>query len=170
MPWAAFEPQSLDEKVDLLRQFRGQFDLGDNYIYAIFAADESEVIGGSGLHPRVGEEAFEIGYWIRADATRRGFVTESTAALTRAAFELCGVDRVEIHVEPENEISLRVPRKLGYVEEATLRRRLPPHEPDGPRRDAVVFTMLAEHLADSPCANASFKAYDAAGRSVDERP
>jgi RimJ/RimL family protein N-acetyltransferase len=170
MPWARDEPQSLDEKVELLRRFRGQFDVGENFIYGIFARDESEALGGTGLHPRSGEDAFEIGYWMRASATRRGFVTESTAALTRVAFELCGVDRVEIRVEPENQVSLRVPRRLGFVEEATLRRRLPPAEPDGPRRDAVVFTMVAEQLAGSPCADARIDAYDAAGRRVALRP
>ena len=28
MPWARFEPQSLDEKLDVARRFRGEFDLG----------------------------------------------------------------------------------------------------------------------------------------------
>ena len=62
---------------------------------------------------------------MRASATRQGYITESTAALTRVGFEICEADRMEIHIDPENEASLGVPRKLGYVEEATLRRRLP---------------------------------------------
>ena len=36
MPWARHEPQTLAEKVELLREFRGQFDLGANSVYAIF--------------------------------------------------------------------------------------------------------------------------------------
>jgi hypothetical protein len=32
MPWAAGEPQTLDEKVRLLRRFRGQFDLGQDFV------------------------------------------------------------------------------------------------------------------------------------------
>src|SRR5436305_845836 len=64
MPWALEEPQPLQQKVQLLRDFRSQFDRGENFIYGLFSRDESEVVGGSGLHGRGGEGAFEIGYWI----------------------------------------------------------------------------------------------------------
>ena len=164
MPWARAEPQSLEEKVQLLRRFRGQFDLGTDFVYGIFSADESEVVGGTGLHTRVGDDAFEIGYWIRAGRVGRGFATEAAAALTRVALELCAADRVEIRVDPANEASLAVPRKLGFDEEATLRRRLP--TPDGERRDAVVFVIFRADLARSAAAAVRFAAYDALGRGV----
>jgi RimJ/RimL family protein N-acetyltransferase len=154
MPWAAEEPKPLEERVALLRRFRGDFDLGTNFVY------ESTVVGGTGLHTRVGEDAFEIGYWIHVDRVREGLVTESTAALTRVALELCDADRVEIRVDPANIASLGVPRKLGYLEEATLRRRLPG------QRDVVVWTLFKDALASSPAAKASFKAYDAAGARI----
>jgi RimJ/RimL family protein N-acetyltransferase len=170
MPWVEGEPRSLDEKVELLRRFRGQFDLGEEFVYGIFSRDESEVVGGTGLHARVGDDAFEIGYWIRASAAGRGLATETVAALTRVAFEVSGVDRVEIHVDPANDRSLAIPPKLGFVEEATLRRRLPSPRAGEPRRDEVVFTILAEDLAASPCAAAILEAYDAAGRAVINRP
>ena len=160
MPWAAEEPTPLEEKVALLRRFRGHFDLGKDFVYGIFDGDESTVVGGTGLHTRVGEDAFEIGYWIRVDRVREGLVTESTAALTRVALELCDADRVEIRVDPANVASLGVPRKLGYLEEATLRRRLPG------QRDVVVWTLFKDALASSPAAKASFEAYDAVGARI----
>jgi len=164
MPWTHNDPQSVDEKVDLLRGFRSRFDAGEDFVYGIFDADEREVLGGTGLHPRVGDGALEIGYWLRVGATGRGLATEVAAALTRAAFTVCGVDRVEIRIDPDNERSLRIPRRLGYVEEARLRRRLPPREAGGPRVDAVVFSILASELAASPAAGAATAGYDAAGR------
>jgi len=165
MPWAADEPQTLDEKVQLLRRFRGQFDLGQNFVYGLFSRDESEVVGGSGFHKRDGDDAFEIGYWIRASREGEGLTTEVTAALTRVGFELCGVDRIEIQCEPANERSMRIPLKLGYREEARMRRRLyaaPGSEP----RDVVVFTLFRNELAESPAASAQLEAYDALGRRV----
>lgn len=159
MPWARDEPKPVEQKAELLRLFRGRFDLDQDYVYGLFSADEREAVGGSGLHTRVGDDAFEIGYWIRASATRRGIATETTAALTRVAFEFCGVDRVELHVDPANVASLGVPRKLGFAEEARLRRRLPE------ARDMVVFTLFRDEVP-AAIAAAELQAYDAAGARV----
>lgn len=165
MPWAADEPRPLEEKAELLRMFRGRFDLGEDFVYGIFPRDESEVIGGSGLHTRIGPRALEIGYWIRASRLGRGFARESTAVLTKVAFRVCGVDRVEIHVDPANEASLRIPRALGFTEEATLRRRLPALAGEA-ARDTVVFTLFADELDGSPVADAALEAYDVLGRQI----
>jgi RimJ/RimL family protein N-acetyltransferase len=166
MPWAHAEPQPLPAKVDLLRTFRGQFDLGQEYVYAIFSADESEVVGGTGLHRRSFEGVLEIGYWIRASRAGHGLGTEATAAVARVGFEVAGAARIEIRVARENAASLAIPRKLGFVEEGTLRRFL--HGPDGTplQRDAVVFALLREELAGSPVAGAELRAFDAAGGEV----
>ncbi|HEY8074090.1 MAG TPA: GNAT family protein [Labilithrix sp.] len=163
MPWTESEPQTLEEKTTLLKSFRSQFDLGDNFVMGIFSADESEQIGGTGLHPRGDPGGLEIGYFIRASATRQGHVTESTAALTRVGFEICEADRIEIRIDPENEASLGVPRKLGFVEEATLRRRLPGRA-GGPPRDVTMFTMFREDF--DPSIAPVLRAFDAAGERV----
>jgi len=166
MPWARFEPQTIDEKIELCRMFRGQFDLDQNYVYGIFAPDESELLGGAGFHPRANEGSLEIGYWVAAGALGRGIATEVTAVETRAGFEVCGLDRIDIKVEPLNERSLRIPRKLGFTEEGTLRRHLDPGGDDQPHRDAVVFSMLHEELAASPCVQFDYRAYDVLNRQV----
>jgi RimJ/RimL family protein N-acetyltransferase len=165
LPWALDEPQTLEEKVQLLRRFRGRFDLGEDFTYGLFSRDESEVVGGSGFHRRVGEGAFEIGYWIRSSRAGQGLATEVTAGLTRVGFEVCEVDRIEIHCEPENERSMRIPRKLGYAEEARLRRRLYP-PPGGEPRDVVVFSLFRDTYAGTPAASAELEAFDAAGRRI----
>ncbi len=115
-------------------------------------ADGSELIGGAGLHRRVGPDALEIGYWLRASRVGQGLATEAAAVLTRLAFERCGVIRVEIHVDPANTASLAVADRLGYVREATLRKRLPPIRPGEPRRDEVVLSLLEEEYPASPSA------------------
>lgn len=166
MPWARFEPQTLDDKIELARTFRGEFDLGTNFIYGVFEPDESRALGGSGLHPRGGEQSLEVGYWIRADSIGQGLATEVAAVLTRVGIEQCGLVRVDIQVDPANERSLAIPRKLGFVEEGTFRRRLPPREEGGQRRDAVQFSLLAEELAESRCMEFAYVAYDALGREL----
>jgi RimJ/RimL family protein N-acetyltransferase len=163
MPWAADEPQPVDQKVELLRRFRGRFDVGEDFTYGIFDLDESRVLGGTGLHSRdIGAEAFEIGYWIHADRAGEGLGTEATAALTRVAFELTDKERLDIRCDPANAASRAIPRKLGYREEATLRRRLHYPEP----RDVVVYSLFRDEFPASPAARAELEAYDAAGTRV----
>jgi RimJ/RimL family protein N-acetyltransferase len=164
MPWARFEPESLDQKIELLRGMRSRFDRDEDYVFGVFDPDEVRLLGGSGLHRRAGDESLEIGYWVRADAIGRGIATEMTAVLTRVGFELGRLERVDIQVDPDNDRSLRIPRKLGFTEEGTLRRRLEPKEEGGERRDSMLFTMLAGELAGSPCISFAYEAYDVIGR------
>jgi RimJ/RimL family protein N-acetyltransferase len=163
MPWAAHHPAPLQSAVDLLRRFRGNFDLGQDYVYGIFTADECMVLGGTGLHPRGGEGAREIGYWIRADQINKGYATETAAALTRVGFEIENLRRMGIHCAVGNVRSAAVPPKLGYVHEATLRRRL---RAEDAFHDEMVWTMLAEEYPGSPASRAAIEAYDAAGRVI----
>jgi RimJ/RimL family protein N-acetyltransferase len=163
MPWAHDEPQTLEEKTELAKYFRANFDAGENFTYAILTADESELVGGTGLHPRIGPGGLEIGYWIRADATRRGIATESSAALTRVGFEVCGADRIEIRIDPANEASFGIPRRLGFAEEATLRRRLPARA-DEPLRDVTILTMFREDF--DPSIAPAIRAFGARGERL----
>jgi RimJ/RimL family protein N-acetyltransferase len=150
MDWAWLAPEPLETIADRLSRFRDSFERGEDFVYGAFSADEAEYIGGAGLHRRVGPGALEIGYWIRASRLRRGLATEATAALTQVAFERCGVERVEIRVDPANVASLGVPHKLGYTRTQTLRGALGPLRPGGPRRDAALFVMRADAFPGSP--------------------
>jgi RimJ/RimL family protein N-acetyltransferase len=167
MHWATGEPSSLDDTVALLRRFRGLFDTDQDFVLGIFERDESRVLGGSGLHTRHGPEALEIGYWLRADSEGKGLASEASAALTRVAFERCGVDRVEVRVDPANERSQRVPERLGFRREATLRRRLPGKLGGGDLRDAVIFSLFASDFPSSACAGIQYRAFDAADRPLE---
>jgi RimJ/RimL family protein N-acetyltransferase len=159
MPWASAEPQTVEEKVARIRTWRAKFDSDEDYIFGVFDRDETRVLGGTGLHTRAGEGAREIGYWIHAAHIRRGLGTELAGALTRVGFEVDGVGRIEIHCDPNNHASAGVPKKLGYVHEATLRAALA--RPDGTFRPTMIWTMLKSEAATSPVANVRVEAYDA---------
>ena len=155
MPWAQAEPTSLAQKRKLLRTFADQFARGEDAIYGIFDAAEERVLGGTGLHPRLGGDAREIGYWIRADAIGNGLATEATAALTRVGFEIYGLAWMEIHCDPGNVRSAAIPRKLGY----TLADR---RDGDG----HLVFRLEQPEYAGSPSAAARVRAFASDGRKI----
>jgi RimJ/RimL family protein N-acetyltransferase len=164
LPWAHQEPEDLELKIERLRQFRGMFDLGQDFIYGIFNPEETEVVGGTGLHMRAGAGAREIGYWIHKGRIAQGFASEATAALAKVAFTIDDVRRLEIHCDPANLRSLAIPRKLGFRHEGTLRARIT--TPDGQPRDTMIWTLLAEEFGASPAAHADIEAFDVMGRRI----
>lgn len=163
MPWAVHEPAPVEAKVELIRKFRASFDSGKDYVYGIFDQGETRVLGGSGLHTRIGEEGLEIGYWIHKEFIGQGLATELSAALTKVAFELYLVQRMEIHCAVENLASAAVPRKLGYVHEATRRRLGFAH---GDKSDSMIWTLFADEYPNTPSASAEVKAFDIVGNKL----
>jgi RimJ/RimL family protein N-acetyltransferase len=164
MPWAKGEIPSLEERIGWLRHCRGQFDLDHDYVLGIFDPEQKRVLGGSGLHTRPGKGALEIGYWIHKNFINQGYATEVAAALTKVAFEVMQVNRVEIHCDPENVRSAAVPRKLGYTLEAVLKQRVEINE--GSWRDSMIWTLFATEYPSSPSAKAKIKAHDVVGNII----
>lgn len=164
MPWAKDEPKPLADKIALIRRWRGEFDLNQDFVYGIFNQDESFALGGSGLHTRLGEGVLEIGYWIRVDHINQGFATELSAALTKMAFEIHQVKRVEIHIDSLNQRSAAIPRKLNFLHEATLRQRL--RSPEDEPRDVMIWTLLADEYAGSLSQMAEVEAFDVVGEKL----
>ncbi len=164
MPWARGDRPSVESTTAGLRRWRAHFDRDEDYVYAIFSRDEKVVLGSSGLHTRRGENVREIGYWIHVDHIGKGYATEASAALTRVAFEIDRVHRVEIYCVPNNLRSAAVPRKLGFTHEATRREYL--EGGNDTYRDAMVWTLLATEYPASPAASANVAAFDVLGRRI----
>ncbi len=163
MPWVYAEPEPIEEKVARLKRFRGNFDLGENWVYGIFNPENTRLLGGTGLHPRIGERQLEIGYWIHKDFINQGLVTESTAALVKVAFEFMHVHRLEIHCDPANLASAAIPRKLGFTLEGTLRAKTSFLDRWS---DSMVWGFLETDYPDSPSSKAVIKVFDADGQQV----
>jgi RimJ/RimL family protein N-acetyltransferase len=163
MLWAAAEPEPIAARLERLRRMRSNFDLNIDYVYGIFNLEENRLLGGTGLHSRVGPSAFEIGYWIHKDYINQGFATETSAALTKIAFEIHNIDRVEIHCSVENTRSAAVPRKLGFTYEAALRQR---SFANGHLSDQMIWSLFADEYPSTPSAKLKIAAFDAAERCI----
>ena len=139
MPWAHDEPSPPDVVEARVRRFAELFASGEDWIYALFSPDGRRVLGGSGLHPRIGPNGLEIGYWLDAAHTGRGLASEAAAVLTLVAFELPQVDLVEIRCDPRNIASAAIPRRLGYrLAEVLVADAL---TPAGEPRDTMVWRI-----------------------------
>ena len=115
-------PGTVADIAQRLAGFATDFDVGRSWRLGVFSQDERELFGEISLFPRseAGRVQFgsadrlEIGYWLRADVTGRGYATEATRALIELASNIGGVGHVEIRCDPRNEPSAAVPGRLGF--------------------------------------------------------
>lgn len=113
MPWASAEPLELGLS-GFVRRSVARFRRGEDFGYAIWDDAASLLVGGAGLHPRLGPGRMEIGYWVRDGWLRQGIASAAASALTSAAFALSGIREVHIHCDEANVASAGVPRRLGF--------------------------------------------------------
>jgi RimJ/RimL family protein N-acetyltransferase len=164
IPWARQEPRELEWMENFIRLFRGQFDLGQDAVFGIFDKQETVQIGGTGLHNRIGKEAREIGYWINVEQVQRGYATEAVCALIRVAFEIEQFVRLEIRCAPDNIASRRIPERLGFQHEVTLK----DHYTDlqGKPQDTMVWALSRRDYETGLIRATKLRAYDFMGREI----
>lgn len=112
MYWIAEEPVTAHARRQQIERWNREWADGGDALFGVFREDT--VVGGGGLHRRGGPATLEIGYWIHRDHTRNGYATEASRGMTTAAFEVPGIEHVEIHHDKANVASEGVPRRLGY--------------------------------------------------------
>jgi ribosomal-protein-serine acetyltransferase len=121
LAWVRFEPLSAEDRVELINAGRAEWQNGGDANYGAFR--DHAVVGGCGLHRRQGPGTIDLGYWIHVDHTGNGYAIEMARALTAVAFDVPGIERVEIHHDKANVRSRAVPRSLGFTPG--------PEQPDG---------------------------------------
>ncbi len=104
------------------------------------------LLGGSGLHRCCWDvPSFEIGYWLRRSAQGHGYMTEAGRLLCGLAFGTLDAQRVVILCDKDNTRSAAVARRLGFIQEATLRNET--RDAEGRLRDTLLFSLTPEDYA-----------------------
>jgi RimJ/RimL family protein N-acetyltransferase len=113
MSWIAMEPRSLADRQSMIVRWTKERRTGGDMVFGMFIG--TVVVGGCGLHRRLGLDGLEIGYWVHAEHARKGHATRAVAMLVALAFSFPEVELVEIHCDQANHASQGVPRKLGFT-------------------------------------------------------
>jgi ribosomal-protein-serine acetyltransferase len=113
MPWIVMEPRSVADRESLIARWENERRAGGDIVFGLFLG--TVVVGGCGLHRRLGPSGLEIGYWVHAAHLRRGYAASASATLTSVAFSFPEIELVEIHCDRANHASQGVPRKLGFT-------------------------------------------------------
>ena len=159
MPWAKDEPEPLQAKTERLGRFQADFAERRDFVYGIFNPEQSKVLGGTGLHTRLGPHVREIGYWIHKDYINQGLATEATAALTKVGVLVDRVSRVEIHCDLDNARSAMIPKKLGFRRQANI-------TVDTQGSEKMVWTISPDEYRGSPVSASYAQAFDVSGRRI----
>ena len=137
LPWAA--GQTFGHTVDFIRRTREQLAANDGFQAALVTGEElAGVVGYHGVDWNNRRTA--IGYWLSEEWQGKGMMTAAVRFLTEHALSSWELNRVEIRAAVENWRSRAIPERLGFREEATMRRV----ERVGDRQlDCVVYAMVA---------------------------
>ena len=109
---------------------------------------DGELVGGT-LFPTIStrQGAAEVGVFIAGPARGRGIVTRAVGAMVDWAFTERGLHRLEWKCAPGNEASRRIPQRLGFTHEGTLREAFRVREE---RQDLEVWALLAREWQGLP--------------------
>jgi ribosomal-protein-serine acetyltransferase len=139
LPWVK-DDYSLEDTLAFVRRSRQQF--ADREGLSAQLVYRGRYAGNIGLNSINWENRkTEIGYWVAADFQGRGLVTKACRAMVAYAFDVLLLNRVEIYCGVGNERSRRVPERLGFTLEGTLRQAEWLHDHF---QDLVLYSMLAE--------------------------
>jgi ribosomal-protein-serine acetyltransferase len=120
MPWIADEPHDEAwQRAWILARVKEEAEGGDRFRVIATLADDT-IVGGCGLHGRIGPGGYEIGYWIHVDHTRRGYATAAVLQLVDLAFADPTTTHVEIHHDVTNLASGAVASAAGFSSYGTF--------------------------------------------------
>jgi RimJ/RimL family protein N-acetyltransferase len=132
---------SLEQALDWIDRQRGErLAQRQGLTFAIAEADTDRAVGHIGLwlselrHGRA-----TAGYSVGPSARGRGIAAAALTALTRFAWTIPGLHRVELLIEPWNVASVRTAERAGYRREGLLRSH---QKIGGERRDMLMYAAI----------------------------
>lgn len=107
----------------LRKEFQWAMD-GFAYRYYIFSKEDSffkKIIGDISITNILGGNAksCKMGYKLDKDEVGKGYMAEAMQKMIRFVFDELDLQRIEINIMPDNEKSIALAEKLGFLNEGT---------------------------------------------------
>lgn len=114
---------NIKQAEDMINWFSNEYKQKRAIFWGISLKNESEVIGFCKCEVEIPKVRADLGYDLRSEFWNMGIMTETLGAIIDYTFNTIGVNRIEATVSTENNASIRVLEKLGFVKEGILRER-----------------------------------------------
>jgi [ribosomal protein S5]-alanine N-acetyltransferase len=128
------------EEMIINSNYSYEFKMGINW--SIYLKKDFKFIGDAGIW-RIDREHFrgEIGYSLLPEFRKCGFMTETLTAILKTAFSKINLHSIEANVDPQNNNSIQLLKKMGFIQEGYLKEN---YYLDGKFYDTILFSRLAE--------------------------
>jgi [ribosomal protein S5]-alanine N-acetyltransferase len=131
---------SEEEGTDWILRQNGRFTQGVGYSFAIADAATERALGQIGLWLKaIDTGRATAGYIVAPSARGRGVAAAALIAVTRFAWTLPALHRVELYIEPWNRASIRTAEAAGYEREGLLRSH---QQIGGERKDVLLYAAV----------------------------
>ena len=134
-----------DQALAWIQRQHDRLVTGAGYSFCIADAEDDRGLGQVGLWPAEIEHGrATAGYGVAPEERGRGVAARALTALTRFAWTLPELHRIELYIEPWNVASVRTAENAGYLPEGLLRSR---QVIGGRRVDMLLYATLRTEQA-----------------------
>lgn len=135
-----FPPKTLEEIHAFVDKIFSAIDANESIAWAISLKGNNEFIGTVNFHRTYREHhRAEMGYQLFSDYWRRGIMSEAVKAAIDYGFNTMKLHTIEAQVNPNNEASIALLKKCGFVQEAYFKENF---YFNGKFLDTPVFSLI----------------------------
>ena len=132
-----------------LQESKSLWDEGTAYRWAIEPTDampdcSNQILGCVEIRvPKLEAPEGRMGYWVAREVLGRGVCTQAAVQALQWGFEQLNLERVELLIQPDNEASIAVAKKLGATFQERLEGAIAFHDQ---RKAADLYAVTAAEL------------------------
>jgi len=113
-------PQDPDQAWRHMALQIGHWKLKGFGYWAVDRRDSNEFVGGAGLWQSPGWPELELGYWLVKERQGKGYALEACLRCIEYAREVLKAGSLVSYIDPDNEPSIRLAKRLGAVYDGTI--------------------------------------------------
>lgn len=132
--------KSKSEVMKFIERYKEELEKSEEVTWGIALKDSNKLIGTCCFgNFDDGARRTEIGYDIAQDHWNKGYATEALEAIISFGFNIINLNRIEATITPGNDASVKVLKKLNFVQEGIVRER---DLIKGKLEDGIIMSIL----------------------------
>ena len=128
------------ESLEFIERYKTELAVNEEITWGLILKETNQLIGTCCLGDfNEGARRAEIGYDITQGQWGKGYATEAVQAVMDFGFNQINLNRIEATITPGNHASVKVLKKLNFIQEGILRER---DLIKGKLEDGIIMSML----------------------------